>query len=115
MSNIYNTATTPNYYHPERNSDAIYLMEVVRDVTQLEYYWSAFRNATGTRMRGFYGDYVDLRNEAARENGLENAAEMEILPYESKTFMEDVEKTWEEIKPLYQELHAYARHKLNKL
>jgi peptidyl-dipeptidase A len=35
-----------------------------------------------------------------------------MFPYESPTFRFDVEDAWEEIKPLYVQLHTYVRRKL---
>lgn len=35
--------------------------------------------------------------------------------YDSSTFVEDLEKLWEDIRPLYQHLHAYVRMKLRKI
>jgi len=35
-----------------------------------------------------------------------------LRKYESKTFRKDLEDLWEDVKPLYEELHAYVRHKL---
>ena len=40
--------------------------------------------------------------------------EMKIEPYESDTFVEEMDETWRGLKPLYEQLHAYVRHKLAK-
>merc|ERR1711994_885620 len=37
-----------------------------------------------------------------------------VDPYESDAFKEEMGETWEGLKPLYQQLHAYVRHKLSK-
>ncbi len=34
--------------------------------------------------------------------------------YESDTFVEEMDRTWRGLKPLYEQLHAYVRHKLVK-
>ena len=39
---------------------------------------------------------------------------MKIEPYESDTFVEEMDETWRGLKPLYEQLHAYVRHKLAK-
>ena len=39
---------------------------------------------------------------------------MKTIAYESDTFIEEMEETWEGLKPLYEQLHAYVRHHLNK-
>ena len=35
------------------------------------------------------------------------------MAYDSKTFRDDVYKLWNQISPLYQQLHAYVRRKLS--
>ncbi|CAG0925443.1 unnamed protein product, partial [Notodromas monacha] len=54
---------------------------------KLEYVWAKWRDASGKLIRQKYLDYVRLSNEAAIANKL---------------------------KPFYQELHAYVRHKLRQ-
>lgn len=65
-------------------------------------------------MRELYEEYVDLINEVARLNGYRDATEMKIQPYESDTFVNEMEQTWKGLKPLYEQLHAYVRNKLVK-
>ena len=59
-------------------------------------------------------EYIDLTNEAARLNVFRDGTEMKIEPYESDTFVEEMDETWRGLKPLYEQLHAYVRHKLAK-
>jgi hypothetical protein len=44
-----------------------------------------------------------------------NAAEYWMFPYESPTFRYELEGVWDEIRPLYEQLHAYVRRKLRDL
>lgn len=37
------------------------------------------------------------------------------FPYESASLRFDLEDVWEEIRPLYEQLHAYVRRKLRDL
>merc|ERR1711910_4037 len=85
-----------------------------RDPAELQYYWEQWRAASGQQIREMYGQYVDLYNEAAELNGFDDASLMKVDPYESDTFKEEMGETWEGLKPLYQQLHAYVRHKLSK-
>ena len=48
-----------------------------------------------------------------RLNGLTSGTEMKVQPYESDTFVSEMESTWNNLKPLYDQLHAYVRHKLH--
>jgi len=90
------------------------IMRNSRDPKKLEYYWTQWRDASGKKMVNKYKTYVDLYNEAAELNGFSDAARMKVDPYESATFIEEMEETWFGLKPLYEQLHAYVRHKLNK-
>ena len=84
-----------------------------RNVKELEYYWERWREATGRKMKDMYKKYIKLYNEAAKLNGYRDASIMKVSSYESETFQEDIEETWLELKPLYQQLHAYVRNKLH--
>lgn len=44
-----------------------------------------------------------------------DASEMWKFPYESPSFRFELEDAWEQIKPLYEQLHAYVRKKLRDL
>ena len=47
--------------------------------------------------------------------GFKNAADMWLENYsDSETFAEDVDKLWDQIRPLYEQLHAYVRRQLRK-
>lgn len=41
--------------------------------------------------------------------------EMWIYPYESDNFRENLAHLWNQLKPLYQQLHAYVRRKLREV
>jgi len=84
-----------------------------RDPEMLEYYWTEWRNQSGMKIRKMYMDHVDIYNDAAKLNGYKDASQMKIVDYESKTFKDEMEDTWQGLKPLYQQLHAYVRAKLN--
>lgn len=40
-----------------------------KDYDELAYVWTAWRNATGRKLRSLYNEYVDLGNDAAKLNG----------------------------------------------
>jgi len=117
MSKTYSTAKVLDYRtKTEKFSLEPELTEILsrsRDPAELKYYWEQWRASSGQNIREMYGQYVDLYNEAADLNGFEDASRMKVDSYESDTFMEEMAETWEGLKPLYQELHAYVRHKLN--
>eukprot|EP00463_Aulacantha_scolymantha_P003849 TRINITY_DN4775_c0_g1_i1.p1 TRINITY_DN4775_c0_g1~~TRINITY_DN4775_c0_g1_i1.p1 ORF type:complete len:292 (-),score=40.25 TRINITY_DN4775_c0_g1_i1:410-1285(-) len=86
-----------------------------RNYDELLYTWTAWRNATGPKIRPYYLEYLQFQNQVAILNGFDDASEMWMEPYESKTFGEDITRLYEELKPLYEELHAYVRGKLRQL
>ena len=117
MSKTYSTAKVVDYktksaqfsLEPELTE----ILSRSRDPAELKYYWEAWRASSGQNIREMYGQYVDLYNEAAELNGFADASLMKVDSYESDTFKEEMAETWEGLKPLYEELHAYVRHKLH--
>ena len=49
-----------------------------------------------------------------RLNGYADGSMMKTSSYDSDTFIQEMEETWQGLKPLYEELHAYVRYHLNK-
>ncbi|XP_069801979.1 angiotensin-converting enzyme 2 [Dendropsophus ebraccatus] len=126
MSSIYSTQTVCS---PDGSSclpfepglDSIMLQST--DYHERLWAWEGWRAEAGKKMRKLYEEYVDLENEAARLNGYNDYGDYWRGNYETLTedskykytrddLMKDVEKTFQEIQPLYMELHAYVRHKL---
>uniref|UniRef100_A0A8C7T150 Angiotensin-converting enzyme n=1 Tax=Oncorhynchus mykiss TaxID=8022 RepID=A0A8C7T150_ONCMY len=84
--------------------------------------WEGWRVEVGKKMRPLYEDYVDLKNEAAKLNDYEDYGDYWRSNYETiddspynyarGQLMTDVRRIYKEILPLYKELHAYVRSKL---
>jgi len=55
---------------------------------------------------------VELKNKLAVVNGLKDYAESLIWGYEDPDFESEVTRLYNEMKPLYLQLHAYMRRKL---
>lgn len=99
---------------------------------ELKYYWEQWYNLAGTPTKKDFAAYVRLKNAAARLNSkcnhllMENstypwrfsdftdAAASWLDEYEDSTFEQQLENIFDQIRPLYQQLHAYIRFKLNK-
>ncbi|NXG45560.1 ACE2 enzyme, partial [Psilopogon haemacephalus] len=87
--------------------------------------WEGWRAEVGRMMRPLYEEYVELENEVAKLNGYSDYGDYwranyeadypEEYKYSRDQLMEDVERTFEQIKPLYQQLHAYVRHQLQQV
>ena len=58
--------------------------------------------------QGNYHEYIDLYNEAAKLNGFPDASMMKVDPYESKTFIQEMEDTWQVEKVCLSRFNAMA-------
>ncbi|XP_006892457.1 PREDICTED: angiotensin-converting enzyme 2 [Elephantulus edwardii] len=121
MSTIYSTGRVCNPDNPqeclllEPGLDRI--MENSTDYDQRLWAWEGWRREVGRQLRPLYEEYVDLKNEMARGNGYEDYGDYWRGDYETEDYsrtqlMQDVEETFQQIKPLYEHLHAYVRRKL---
>uniref|UniRef100_T1H067 Angiotensin-converting enzyme n=1 Tax=Megaselia scalaris TaxID=36166 RepID=T1H067_MEGSC len=85
-----------------------------RDWDELQHIWLEYRRKSGREMRDNYAQLIDVMNEIAYANNITNGGEYWYSAFESYNFREDLERVWEEIKPLYEGLHAYVRRKLRE-
>ncbi|XP_064087197.1 angiotensin-converting enzyme-like [Macrobrachium nipponense] len=121
MSSIHKRATVCNYRNARKcdlsmdNNALKEVMKKSRDPEELSFTWKSWRNNTGKDIRSHFKRFVNLSNKAARYNGFLNMADMNIMPYEDITFRDDLTKVWKQIKPLYEQLHAYTRRKLRQI
>ncbi|NXQ82818.1 ACE2 enzyme, partial [Nyctibius grandis] len=129
MSTIYSTGTVCKIGKPseclvlEPGLDAI--MADSTDYHERLWAWEGWRADVGRMMRPLYEEYVELKNEVAKINSYSDygdywranyqAYEPEEYKYSRDQLVEDVEETFEQIKPLYQQLHAYVRHRLEQV
>ena len=75
--------------------------------------WKGWRTIS-VPMRGDYQRFVELGNKGARDIGFADLGELWRSRYDmAPALLEaDVERLWQEVKPLYDDLHCYARGKL---
>ena len=88
-------------------------MGKLRDPKKLEAMWADWHKV-GIPMRDQYARFVELSNQGARELGFEDTGVMWRSGYDMKPdeFSADLERLWQQVKPLYQELHTYVRNRL---
>lgn len=117
MLAIYNGASIcamnePFHCELRLQPDLVKIMAKSRNWDELQYVWTEWRRKTGQNIKELFEQMASLSNEASRLNNFTNTADYWTFPFESPTFQLDVEDTWEEIKPLFDLLHAYVRRKL---
>ena len=95
--------------------DITRIMAQSRDASELLDVWRGW-HAIGPVMRKPFERYVELANKGARELGFADAGAMWRAKYDMspEDFAREVERLWEQIRPLYVSLHAYVRWKLRE-
>jgi len=91
------------------------LMQQVRDYDELLELWQGWRTISPP-MREKYTRFVELANEGANGFGYSDMGDMWRSKYDmsSAEFKVETAKLWEQVKPLYDELHCHVRAKLGE-
>ncbi|KAI4875043.1 hypothetical protein NFI96_001343 [Prochilodus magdalenae] len=119
MSTIYSTGTVCKIDDPfdcqtlEPGLEDI--MANSRDYYERLHVWEGWRVEVGKKMRPLYEDYVDLENEAAKLNNFKDYGDYWRSDYETidePAYSYTRDELMTDIMPLYKELHAYVRAKL---
>ena len=86
-----------------------------RNFDELVEAWQGWHDVA-TPMRGDYQRFVALANEGAREIGFKDLGVMWRAGYDMppEDFDKESERLWQQVKPLYSQLHCYTRGKLAK-
>lgn len=86
-----------------------------RNYDELLEIWRGWRSVSAP-MRKDFTRYVELANQGASVLGFKNTADLwkSRFDLEPKVFEEEVDRLWNEVKPLYDQLHCYVRSKLAK-
>ncbi|XP_068631480.1 angiotensin-converting enzyme-like [Battus philenor] len=82
------------------------------DPEELKYTWVEWHKAAGAPSRGNFTEYVAMNNEAAKLNGYETVAEWWLGEYEASDSEDQFLALWQQVRPLYQQIHAYVRRHL---
>ncbi|XP_060075095.1 angiotensin-converting enzyme-like [Ylistrum balloti] len=88
------------------------LMASSRNYQELTAVWKGWRDASGKKMKSKYTDFVNVMNEAITFSGYNDTGDYWRSWYETPSFEEDVKSLYEQLRPLYENLHAYVRRKL---
>jgi peptidyl-dipeptidase A len=86
-----------------------------RDPAKLKEVWEGWRTISPP-MRQRYTRFVELSNKGARELGFEDTGAMWRSRYDMTPdeFVAVLDRLWEQVRPLYQSLHAYVRRRLSE-
>ena len=89
------------------------LMSTSRNPEELKEVWTGW-HAIAPPMRKRYARFVDLSNQGAREIGFKDTGALWRAGYDMtpEEFSADLERLWNQVKPLYLSLHTYVRWKL---
>jgi peptidyl-dipeptidase A len=86
-----------------------------RDPAQLEKAWTGW-HAISRPMRQDFVRYVELANKGARQLGFADNGAMWRSKYDMPPddFSKEVDRLWDQVRPLYLSLHAYVRARLRE-
>ena len=101
---------------PISGNDIENAMLTERDPAKLKEMWVSWHDNVGTPMKGDYTRFVELMNQGARDLGYADTGAMWRSNYDMtpEQFAALTERLWQEVKPLYDQLHCYTRTKLNE-
>jgi peptidyl-dipeptidase A len=91
-------------------------MGTVRDPDDLREMWSSWNNNVGSPMRQPYARMVEIANQGARDLGYPDTGAMWRSKYDMspEDFAALTERLWNEVKPLYEQIHCFTRAGLNR-
>jgi peptidyl-dipeptidase A len=86
-----------------------------RDPARLKEVWLGW-HSIGAPMRQRYARFVDLSNQGARELGFKDTGVLWRAGYDMppEKFSADVDRLWEQVRPLYLSLFTYVRARLSQ-
>ncbi|XP_022289506.2 angiotensin-converting enzyme-like isoform X1 [Crassostrea virginica] len=90
------------------------IMKNSRDNDELLAVWEGWRHAT-VNLKAQFTTLVVYLNEAVQNSGYTNIADWWGGVYEMPYFRNDITRLFQELGPLYQEIHAYTRRRLMSL
>jgi peptidyl-dipeptidase A len=84
-----------------------------RDPARLKEVWMGWHSQAPS-YKQTYTEFVALSNKGAREMGFADTGALWRSQYDMapQAFSADMERMWTQVKPLYDALHTYTRHKL---
>ena len=93
--------------------DITKVMAESRDAARLRQVWEGWHTISPP-MRKDYARFVELSNKGARELGFADSGAMWRAKYDMppEAFTKELDRLWDQVRPLYLKLHAYVRMRL---
>jgi peptidyl-dipeptidase A len=85
-----------------------------RNAAELFQAWDGWHTAAGKAVREKYAQFVPLSNSGSKSQGFQDTAAAWITRYgpDPLGFEASIDHLWDQVRPLYEELHCYVRSKL---
>lgn len=117
MQRIYATTVIVDEEHDMKryrmNPELTRLMATSRDYDERRWAWTEWHDVVGRQIRPLFIDLVVKMNEAATDNGYKHIGEAwQMSDFDSTDVEETMDRLYQQIRPLYRQLHAYARRRL---
>jgi peptidyl-dipeptidase A len=95
--------------------DITRIMATSRDAKELHDVWQGW-HSIAVPIKKDYARFVQLANKGARELGFADSGAMWRSKYDMppQDFARELDRLWEQVRPLYVSLHAYVRGKLRE-
>ena len=116
MSSGYGKGKGTLHGQPISGSDIEAAMGTNRNPDELKEMWTSWHDNVGAPMRGDYAKMVGIANEGAKGLGFADVGSMWRSGYDMppEDFAKLTDQLWTQVRPLYEALHTYVRHQLNK-
>jgi peptidyl-dipeptidase A len=91
-------------------------LQTSRNPAVLEKAWQTWHDGVGHALRDKFARFVELSNIGAKAIGFRDVASLWKSNYDmpEDKFAGEVDRLWNQVKPLYVQLHCYTRRVLNK-
>jgi peptidyl-dipeptidase A len=119
MTSIYGKGVCTTANGKESCQDVEYWskqLETSKDPAALLKTWKTWHDSVGHAERDLFVKYVGLANNGAKAIGFKDVADLWQANYDmpAEKFAPEVDRLWNQVKPLYTQLHCYTRRKLNE-
>ncbi len=116
MSSEYGAGRGTLAGQPINGSDIEAAMGTNRNPDQLAEMWTSWHDHVGAPMHDDYARMVEIANQGARQLGFADVGALWRSNYDMtpEEFSALTERLWQEVRPLYQQLHCYVRARLNQ-